>query len=75
MINRFARKHNVKKDRILYVGDELRDIEACKRAGVTVVWVDWGLDLPETVRGANPEYMVSKPEEIYKIINNRGEEK
>ncbi|MBN1623824.1 MAG: HAD-IIIA family hydrolase [Clostridia bacterium] len=72
MINRFARRHGIQKDRILYVGDELRDIEACKRAGVTVVWVDWGLDLPETVLGAKPDYMVSKPEEIYNIINSGG---
>ena len=68
MINRFARRQNIQKDRILYVGDELRDIEACKRSGVTVVWVDWGLDLAETVISANPDYMVSEPQEIYNII-------
>lgn len=72
MINRFARRHNIKKDRILYVGDELRDIEACKRAGVTVVWVDWGLDLSESVIDAKPDFMVSKPEEIYNIIDSGG---
>ncbi len=69
MINRFARKNKIDKDRILYVGDELRDIEACKRAGVTIAWVDWGLDIPETVKKANPDFMVSNTDEIYNIVN------
>lgn len=72
MINRFVRRNSIDKSRILYIGDELRDIEACKRAGVDVVWVDWGLDIKSTIIPAKPDFMVSKPDEIYKIVKEGG---
>ena len=35
---------------MLYVGDEQRDVAACKKAGVNVIWVSWGYDVIETVK-------------------------
>jgi len=69
IINKFIKKHGFDHRDILYVGDELRDVEACKRAGIKVIWVDWGLDLFETIEPAFPDFMVSKPSEIYEIIH------
>lgn len=35
------------KDNVVYVGDELRDSDACKKAGIKMVAVDWGFNFPE----------------------------
>ncbi|MBK7733406.1 MAG: HAD hydrolase-like protein [Bacteroidales bacterium] len=34
-------------ERIVYVGDETRDIEACQAAGIPVIAVSWGLNRRE----------------------------
>ena len=41
-------------------------ILACKKAGVNVIWVSWGYDVIETVKGDAPDYMVNTPREIVK---------
>ena len=35
------------KENVVYVGDELRDSDACKKVGIKMVAVDWGFNLPE----------------------------
>ncbi len=56
------------KDEVFYVGDELRDIEACKAAGIKVVSVTWGYDPAELLKKGNPDYLVYRPEDILEII-------
>jgi phosphoglycolate phosphatase len=53
---------------VLYVGDEIRDIKACKKAGVDIAFVKWGLDGDEDVGYLKPEYCVSTPEELGNIL-------
>ena len=72
IINRFLRQNGIDRERVIYVGDELRDIEACKRASVKVIWVDWGLDLKETVIPAGPDFMAGSPDDIYDIVFRDG---
>lgn len=68
IISKFLKRHKLKKDEVIYIGDELRDIKACKKAGIKIIWVDWGLDLFATIEPANPDYTVSFADEIYEII-------
>ena len=39
IINRFIKKHNLEKDEVIYIGDEYRDIMACKINDVKVIAV------------------------------------
>lgn len=71
LINRFLRKHGLSPEQVLYVGDETRDIVACKKVGVKIVWVDWGYDTKEAAIAANPDYMVSRPSQILEILEGR----
>jgi phosphoglycolate phosphatase len=50
-----------------YIGDELRDIEACQKAGVPIVSVSWGLNSPELLQ-QHTEYVVSTFTELSKIL-------
>ena len=63
-LKRFMRKYKANKSDVWLVGDELRDIEAAKRAGVQVMAVSWGLQNPETLTQASPTIIVNKPNEI-----------
>lgn len=68
LINKFLRDNHLDSSEVMYVGDEKRDIMACKRAGVKIIWVDWGYDSIEVVEGTSPDFQVQRPEEILTIV-------
>jgi phosphoglycolate phosphatase-like HAD superfamily hydrolase len=61
------RKHFIKRDEAIYVGDEVRDIEACRRARVRIISVTWGLNTRRIIKEYKPDFMAERPEEILKI--------
>lgn len=69
-IGRLITKLNIDKSQVIYVGDEQRDIEACKKIGIRVISVLWGLDSHELLESANPDYIVSRPDEIINIVKD-----
>jgi len=55
----------------IYVGDEVRDIEAAKKAGIKVIGVSWGYNTKDALQKAHPDHIVEKPEDLQKIILNQ----
>lgn len=55
----------------IYVGDEIRDVEAAKKAGIKVIGVSWGYNTKNALQKAHPDYIVEKPEELDEIILNQ----
>jgi phosphoglycolate phosphatase len=68
MIKKFLHSLKLTNPEVIYVGDEHRDIVACKRLGVKIIWVEWGFDLIELVKRENPDYIVKTPEQILNIV-------
>ncbi|MGP7818586.1 HAD hydrolase-like protein [Niallia sp. 01092] len=68
IISKFLKSHGLQPSEVIYVGDECRDIVACKKVGVKVIWVGWGYDAAEIAHVENPDYSVNKPDEIAEII-------
>ena len=52
----------------LYVGDEIRDIEAANSAGVDVAAVGWGLNSRRALLKRNPTYIVAQPAELPELL-------
>lgn len=67
-INHFMEKHNLKPQEIIYVGDEVRDIQACKKIGVKIIAVSWGYNSKEILDLEKPDYLVNKPHEIVDVL-------
>jgi len=53
---------------VIYVGDETRDIEAAKSAGVKIVSVSWGYNSKEVLEKNNPDWLISRPEELLEAV-------
>jgi phosphoglycolate phosphatase len=68
MLRKFLNKHQLQTSDIVYIGDESRDILACKKIGVKVVWVSWGFDAEEVVIGHQPDHMVYSPQELEDLL-------
>jgi phosphoglycolate phosphatase len=67
-ISRYISKRRLDKHETLYVGDEVRDIQACKKSFVKIIAVTWGFDIPDVLKSHNPDFLVSTPKEILDII-------
>lgn len=52
---------SLKSEEMLYVGDEIRDIKASKKADIPVAAVTWGFNSPEALATENPEHLISSP--------------
>lgn len=68
MLKKFLKDKQLNASEILYVGDEARDVVACKTAGVKVAWVSWGYDALAAVESHQPDYIVHHSSELQGII-------
>lgn len=53
----------------VYIGDEIRDIEAGKKLGLKVIAVTWGYNLKSALKSYGPDYLVDTPEELLKLVD------
>ena len=63
------RKHRLKSKDCLYVGDEIRDVQAAQVAGVDMAAVSWGVNTPEILSKHNPTYLLKHPQDLIKVIH------
>jgi phosphoglycolate phosphatase len=54
----------LRPEQLVYVGDEHRDIEACKEVGVRVIAVRWGTDSESRLRDASPDFIAERPADV-----------
>ena len=56
---------------VLYVGDEVRDVEAARKAGVAAAAVTWGFHAEPVLRAARPDFVVTQPAELLGLVAPR----
>ncbi len=66
-INKLLDEYNIDKTTAVYVGDETRDIEASKEAGIPIISVAWGYNTKKLLQSFNPEFLIDSPSEITNI--------
>lgn len=67
-IRRIRRREKVERAEMVYVGDESRDLDAAKKAGVSVAAVAWGFHSPELLAGMNPTVMLQQPADLVGLV-------
>lgn len=64
------KKEGVAKKDMVYVGDEIRDVEASKRVGTKSISVTWGFNSKKALKNAGPDFIVEKPRELIEIVDS-----
>lgn len=64
------RTFNLHPKELLFIGDELRDIKAAKKAEVPIAAVAWGFNSEKSLRQADPTYVVNDIETLYDILRH-----
>lgn len=67
-LNHLVEQMNLNKDKTIYVGDEVRDIEGCKRAEIPIISVSWGFNEKGILEKQKPSYLIEHPEELLNIL-------
>ena len=62
------KKEKIKKDEVIYIADEIRDVLACQKAKIKMIGVLWGLAGERGLKETEVDYLVKKPAEILKLI-------
>lgn len=64
------KKHGFSLENVVYVGDEVRDIEAAQRAGIASIAVTWGLNDFNLLAWNDPTAIVENPQQLPQAIEN-----
>ncbi|MCD4779991.1 MAG: HAD-IA family hydrolase [Candidatus Omnitrophica bacterium] len=66
-LKRFMKTNNYDASEILYVGDEIRDVQAAQKAGVHVAAVSWGFNSGSSLKKYNPDYLLQTPHDLIHV--------
>ncbi|PTL76148.1 HAD-IA family hydrolase [Vitiosangium sp. GDMCC 1.1324] len=69
LLRALMKRAGLNPDQLVYVGDEHRDVEACKEVGVKVIAVRWGVDADARLRQAGPNHIADRPAEIVECVS------
>lgn len=67
-MRRMLRKNKLKKEEVIYVGDEIRDIEACRKAGIRIISVTWGYNSKKSLKEKKPDGLAETPKKLLSEI-------
>ncbi len=60
----------VSKEEAICVGDEVRDVDAAKKAGLKIIAVIWGYNSERLMSEKKPDYLARKPGELPSLIKS-----
>lgn len=60
--------HRLRAEQVIYIGDEVRDIEAARRVGFRSASVCWGYQHRELLSQHTPDFLVEQPEELQLLL-------
>lgn len=74
VIRGLAKQLKCAKNEVVYIGDEPRDVDAAKRAGVASIAVTWGFSGEKILTKHNPTRIVHKPQKLAITIQDISED-
>lgn len=67
-LKNFSKKYKISPEKVVYVGDEVRDIKAARQAGIKIFAVSWGYHNKDILLKYKPDLLIEKPMDIVKIL-------
>lgn len=67
-IKKLLKKKQISAEDAIYIGDELRDVEAARNAGLKIISVSWGFNSKESLAKAQPDWLIDKPSQLLELV-------
>jgi phosphoglycolate phosphatase len=71
VLKRVMRRNKIKAEESFYIGDEVRDINAAKRAGVRIVSVAWGYNDVSVLKEDKPFATAMGPADLLQVFEDQ----
>jgi len=68
VIRHILKEYKLQPKDILFVGDEIRDIEAAQETGIHMAAVTWGYNSPNVIKASGPDYLFDAPQQIVDLL-------
>ena len=68
-ITNLLEKYQLERKKIIYIGDEVRDIVCMNKANIAVISAAWGWASEKILQEQNPWAIAKKPEELEAYIH------
>src|SRR4030067_1015829 len=68
ILSKVIKERKYIKENVIYVGDEIRDIDAARKIKIKVAVVTWGFNPKEALIKYNPDFIIEKPEELLLLV-------
>lgn len=68
LIEKAIKKLKLYTEDVIYIGDEVRDIEAARAAGIKIASVTWGYNLESILTENKPDYIVTQPRDLLNLM-------
>ena len=68
VIRKMLKEFQLDPSDVLFVGDEMRDIEAAQETGIHMAAVTWGYNSHSAIQALGPDYLVEFPAQIISLL-------
>ena len=62
------KKHGIRPEEVIYVGDDTRDIEAARKTNIEIVAVSWGYNSKQLLEKQNPDFLIDNPRQLIETL-------
>lgn len=67
------KQQKINKNKIIYVCDEIRYIEAAEKLEIKIIAVTWGYNNKNALEKENPDFIIDAPEDLENIVMKKFE--
>jgi phosphoglycolate phosphatase len=69
VIRKMLKEFQLTPSDVLFVGDEMRDIEAAQETGIHMAAVTWGYNSHSAIQALEPDYLIESPSQIISLLD------
>ncbi len=67
-LRKIMRIYSLSPRQLIYIGDEVRDIQAAHQAKIPIISVTWGANSRQLLEKYNPDHLVDSPRQLTSIL-------
>lgn len=70
ILKKVISRQKLDPEKVFYIGDETRDIEAAHEAHIKAIAVTWGYNSKDILKSMSPEHIIDNPVELNLLLND-----
>ncbi len=69
-LTKIFKKFEINKNDVIYIGDEVRDVEASKKINISVIGVSWGFNSKKVLLSFLPDAVLDTPRQLIELLDS-----